>query len=120
MKNVIRLGSISSVNYEKGCADVVFDEEDGRVKTDLPFFSNEYMMPSTGDMVVVIFQMFLNGEQGYILGPVFNELNCPERFGKRVFFKRFSDTAFIDYDAESDTLTIAAGKVVVKNLSAES
>lgn len=107
-KNIIRVGEISSVNYKRGCADVRFDDDD--VKTDLPFFSNEYQMPDLNDLVVVIFQTYRNKEQGFIIGPVFNESHMPKCPGKGNFFKQISEKSFVRYDAKTDTLEVNAGK----------
>lgn len=114
-ERVVRIGRVSTINYEKGCADVWFEDEEDCVRTDLPFFSSEYKMPSVGDMVVVIFRNYGNHEQGIILGAIFNASNAPEYPGKGNYYKKLSDTAYIRYDKESDTLTLAAGKVVIDN-----
>lgn len=117
--NEIRVGKVSSINYKDGTADIVFNEEEEVVKNALPFFSAEYQMPNVGDVVVTIFQSNTSRgkEQGYILGPVYNGDNQPEQYGKNVFFKRFSDSAYIMYDPDSDTLEIRANHVVVHNLN---
>lgn len=115
--NGIRLGKISSVDYKAGMADVAFEDEEEATHQSFPFLSGEYQMPAVGDAVLVIFQGNSGGrEQGYILGKPYGSGNMPEVSGKGVYFKRFSDTSFVRYDANTDTLTISAGKVVVENL----
>lgn len=114
----IRIGRISSINYNDGTADVYFKDEEDHIITDLPFFSNEYKMPDINDNVVVIFQSN-NSSQGFILGPFYNKNNKPEHSGKNVYFKRFSKKSFIRYDPEKDMIEISADKVVIKNLSQE-
>lgn len=86
----------------------------------LPFISREYWMPEVGDSVVVIFQSNSgSSQQGYILGTFYNGDNRPECSGKGVYFKRFSETAYIRYNQDTDVLEIYANKVVVHNLSEE-
>ena len=113
----IRVGKVSSVDYLAGTVDVIFSDEEDSVRRGIPVFSSEYIMPKINDMVVVIFQSNSGTrEQGYVVGTPFSEKNMPEVSGKGVFFKRFSDTAYMQYDPESDTLTIDAGKVRIRNL----
>lgn len=114
MERPFFLGQISSINYKKGCADVVFPDEEDVIKTELPFFSYEYRMPKVGDMVVVLFQNFKNRDQGFILGPVFNQKHFPEFPGKKNYFKRLSDKAYIRYDAETEILEIRAPRIRLK------
>lgn len=111
MKNQVMLGRVSSIDYKRGCADVVFPDADDDVKTELPFFSSEYKMPEVNEIVVVIFFGYKSRSQGIILGPVFNSGNLPEFFGKENYFKRFSKEAYIKYDGKSKTLEICAPKI---------
>lgn len=109
----IKNGRVSSVDYARGCANVIFDDEEGLIKTDVPFLAHEYKMPSINDHVLVI----LDQEgQGYIIGSVFSNGNIPEVSGKGVYFKRLSDKSYIRYDPKTDTLELNAGKVIINNL----
>ena len=112
MGAVIRIGKISSIDYTNGCADVYFDDEESVVKTALPFSSSEYLLPTVGESVVVAFQT--KGNQGYILGSFFSASNKPEHAGKGSYFKRFSEKAYIHYDAETETLKIAAPRIIIR------
>ncbi len=109
MKKGVLLGNISSINYDKGCADVTFPGREEDIKTDLPFMASEYKMPKVGDMVVVIFQE----AQGVILGCVYNDDYMPEVSGKEVYYKKLSDKAYIKYDPATETLEIKAPKVTI-------
>lgn len=109
MRKGIWFGNISSINYEKGCADVTFPGKEEDIKTDLPFMASEYLMPKIGDMVVVIF----HDTQGVILGRVYNDDCMPEVSGKGVFYKKLSDKAYIKYDPATETLEIKAPKVTI-------
>lgn len=119
MNDAIRVGRISSIDYKSGCADVCFKGEEDVIYSDLPFLAFEYKMPRVNDLVLVVAQKYAQKKSGFILGPYFNDENKPEVDGKDYFFKRFSDTAYIKYDADKDELEITAGKVVIKNLKTE-
>lgn len=119
MNDAIRVGRISSIDYKSGCADVCFKGEEDVIYSDLPFLAFEYKMPKINDLVLVVAQKYSQKKSGFILGPYFNDENKPEVDGKDYFFKRFSDTAYIKYDADKDELEITAGKVVIKNLKTE-
>lgn len=119
MNDAIRVGRISSIDYKSGCADVCFKGEEDVIYSDLPFLAFEYKMPKVNDLVLVVAQKYAQKKSGFILGPYFNDENKPEVDGKDYFFKRFSDTAYIKYDADKDELEITAGKVVIKNIKTE-
>lgn len=119
MNDAIRVGRISSIDYKSGCADVCFKGEEDVIYSDLPFLAFEYKMPKVNDLVLVVAQKYAQKKSGFILGPYFNDENKPEVDGKDYFFKRFSDTAYIKYDADKGELEITAGKVVIKNLKTE-
>lgn len=115
----IRIGKVSAVHYDTGMVDVLFEDEEDLVRRNLPLFSAEYLMPSVNDLVTVIFQSNSGtAEQGYVIGVPYTDHNRPVRAGRGVYYKRFSDTAYLYYDPDSDTLEISAGKVVIKNMEA--
>lgn len=75
-KNTIRIGRISSINYPKGTARVVYEDKDRCVTFELPFLAWEYWMPRVKDQVVVAH--LSNGTTaGVILGPVWNDGHRP-------------------------------------------
>ena len=116
--NEIRIGLVSSVNYERGTVDVVFQDKDTSVMVDLPLFSNEYQMPSVNDLVTVIFQTNSGkSANGYVVGKPYSSDNLPEQTGRGVYFKRFGKNAYIKYDPDSDTLCLHAGSVVIDGLT---
>lgn len=107
----IKIGRISSIDYGSGTADVVFEDEDNQIIPAASFLSGEYLMPSVGDKVLVLFQT--GGKNGCIVGRPFHSGNLPEKQGRGVYFKRFSPTAYIWYDPDEDVLTLAAGRVAL-------
>lgn len=115
--NEIRIGRVSSVNYDSGSIDVIFPDEEENVYVDCPLMSCEYQMPKVNDMVTVIFQTNSDGaDQGYVIGVPFTEENQPEVKGKNVYFKRFSKDAYIMFDPDTESLVIHAPKVIIDNL----
>lgn len=113
MENAILLGRVSSVDYKKGCADVVFCGMEDDIRGALPCMSSEYNMPDVGDMVVCAFSHAGKGSQGVILGSIYNDENVPSQSGNGVYFKRLSKKAFIRYNPETEVLEIRAPKVVL-------
>lgn len=72
----IRLGRISSINYEKGTARVTYEDKGGSTTAELPFSSREYRMPQIGDQVMTAH--FTNGGvSGMILGTAWHNNNRP-------------------------------------------
>ena len=53
MKAGIRLGKISSIDYAKGMARVVYHEKDDDVTRLIPLLSHEYKMPPVGSLVLL-------------------------------------------------------------------
>ncbi len=112
----IRIGKVSCVHYDTGAIDVLFEDEEDLVRQNIPLVSNEYKMPEVGDMVTVIFQSNSDSsEQGFAIGQPYSSANKPEKYGRGMYFKRFSKTAFICYDPKSDTLEIHANNVRIVN-----
>ena len=111
---MFHLCTISSVDYEKGRADVAFIENEDIVKTDIPFMADEYNMPNIGDRVVAIFEE-KNGRifKGFILGKYYCKGNYPTDGGESIYYKDFGDGAKIKYDGE--TMTVTAPKLTIKN-----
>lgn len=111
MEQIIRLGIVSSVNYENGCIRVTYPDKDNAVSGELPCFSFCYEMPEVGEKVVVFY--LSNGKsEGFAIGKYFNPSNMPVEFGKGIIYKPLGKTGFLKYDEEQDTLTIKVGKIV--------
>lgn len=108
MKNIIRVGKISSLKPESGTVRVTYGDRDDSVTKDIPLFSSEYMMPNVGDQVIVLH--FENGsEAAIVLGRVWSKVNVPPENGEKLYRKDLGHTAgkaFIRYDEDTDTLDI--------------
>lgn len=100
----LRIGKVSSIDYDHGMIRVVYTDRDGAVTKPLPVltFNDEYKMPKVGQYVLV--GHLSNGtEAAYVMGTFWNAANEPGRSGKGVYRKEFAHKtgeAYIDYDGE--------------------
>lgn len=104
----IRLGKVSSIDYENGMISVTYPDLDDSVTDDLPVFSldDEYKMPPIGSEVLVLH--LSNGcTGGVVMGLYWNEANKPPIYGKNVFRKELGENlgeAYIQYKDGNITL----------------
>jgi phage baseplate assembly protein gpV len=108
-KNAIRVGKVSSVNYDLGTVKVVFEDQDDIVSQDMPMLAFEYNMPTVGAFVLCIYHK--NG-QGFCLGTYYNQKLKP--IEKSNYYKNILNEAFFRYEKESKTLTINAQNIVLE------
>lgn len=107
LKNLVRIGTVSSVNYPAGRVRVTIDDQNKIVTDEIPMLSYEYEMPAVGEKVLCLF--FGNGfSKGVCLGRYFYKREKPIESGKDIYFKRLMKDATIKYDRASKTLTITA------------
>lgn len=72
--SAIRLGKISSINFDKKRARVLYEDQDRNVTAELPFLSSIPELPQIGDLVVTA--TFTNGGgSGVILGTLLTANN---------------------------------------------
>lgn len=106
----LRIGKVSSIDYEHGMIRVVYADRDNAVTKPLPVltFNDEYKMPKVGQYVLV--GHLSNGtEAAYVMGTFWNTANEPGRSGKGVYRKEFAHKtgeAYIDYDEEAKKLLL--------------
>ena len=110
-KNLIRMGKISSVNYTLGRVRICFEDQDGMVTDEIPYFAFEYDMPEINDLVVCV-GLGVGVFKGFCLGGFFFSQNLPGQSGKDIYFKWFKKEAWLKYDRASKTLTIKAENLV--------
>lgn len=112
LKNLIRVGKVSSINYQNGTVRVTFPDKDNIVTDELPYLSFEYNMPSINDTVLCVF--LGNGiARGFCLGQFYNNNNPPVQPGEQYFYKNIYDEAYFRYDKSSKTLTFCAKNIVL-------
>ena len=114
MHDVIRVGIISSVDYEKGFVQVTYPDRENAVSGKLPYFSHFYQMPEVGDKVVVLY--LTNGNhEGFVLGKYYHENNLPIKSGKGLFHKPLhKNGAEIRYQEQDDDFAFKAGTIKVE------
>lgn len=109
----IRIGTVSTIDYEHGMVSVKYEELSGAVTAEMPVlsFNDEYKMPNIDDTVLVLY--LSNGSSiGIVLGKIWNEGNPPVSAGKGLYRKQIADDAFMEY--KDGTLKIKAPKVLIE------
>lgn len=109
---------ISSVQYQKGTADVALPERENQVLKGIPFLSNYYEMPEPGDLVAAIIEEE-DGQpgKGVILGKLYTSGNTPKESGAEIFYKEFTDGTYVKYTPAEQTLETSAKKVKADELT---
>mgnify|MGYP000879194820 CR=1 FL=1 len=113
MKDIVRRGTVSNVDYENGTVKVVYEDRDDAVSFDLPLLSFEFNPPQIGDMVIVIF-LSNDTTQGFVIGKPFNSNNRPSNGKKNILRKDLDASNFLEYDKSTKTLTINVENVRIK------
>lgn len=110
LKNLIRVGKVSSVDPEKATARVAFEAQnlvsyDLRVLQLQTLQNKDYYLPDVGEHVVCIFLPTGNAE-GFVMGSFYAGEDKPPvaSVDKRVV--SFSDGTVIEYDREAHVLKI--------------
>lgn len=107
LKNLIRIGKISSVNAVKGTVRVVIEDQQDIVTDELPMLAFEYYMPEVGNLVLCAF--LGNGiSQGVCLGRYFSDQNPPPVTNPKIYSRDFGDGTSIQYNKTSKELSISA------------
>lgn len=116
MDDVIRIGKVSSVDYEKGMISVYYEDRTAMVTSTMPFLSNgKYKMPKVGESILVAH--LSNGTNAaVVLGTVFNDANVPKISGQNVYYDELSENTMISSDGTDITLKISAGSINVSTL----
>lgn len=107
IKNLIRIGKVSSINAEKATVKVAYMDKDNMVSDDLQLVMlsakdvKSYKMPSIGSVVLCIFLPNPSGNglaQGYVIGEVYTEADKPVQNSVAVTAINFPDGSFIKYE----------------------
>lgn len=104
MEKYLRVGKISSLNYEKGMARVVYTDRDDCVTAELPFLASydEYNLPEVDDLVWVLHMAESSSVKGLILGRYWNQKHTPPDGAKqglrRKDFSRKQGRCYSEYD----------------------
>ncbi|SDD89943.1 phage baseplate assembly protein V [Sporomusa acidovorans] len=113
LKNLVRVGRVSSINPQSATVRVVFEDRQNMVSYDLPVIvrqslkNKDYFMPDVGEQVVCLF--LPNGNaQGFCLGSFYSSVDVPSVSDSNKRHIRFADGTSLEYDRETHTLTIQA------------
>lgn len=121
IKNLIRLGVVSSKNPSTMTVRVVFDGKENLVSAELPVLNRgsqqvkDYWLPDVGEQVVCLFLPNSNGNgvnEGYVLGSHFSTQDAPVKTGDGIRRIDFGDGSYVEHDRSSGNLTIHATGVV--------
>ncbi|WP_313152376.1 phage baseplate assembly protein V [Lacrimispora sp.] len=79
MKDVIRVGRISSINPEKGLVRVYYPDKDSTT-SELPLFHfhQEFKLPKVNDQVIVL-HLSNDTSSGVVLGGFWNDIDQPPK-----------------------------------------
>lgn len=119
MDEPIRIGRISSIDYKKGTAKVLYKDRDDMVTGDLPMLAEEYNMPKVDDLVLVL-HTGKRRNNGVIIGRIYSDSLRPESTdaGKGKYYKKLTDSATIrvsegevTIDADSIKLKCSQGTI---------
>ena len=96
MSSEVRLGNVSSIDYENGLCEVTYPDRDDTVTEMVPMLSNrEYRMPEVDDLVVVLHPGD-SPEDAVILGTIWNEKIKPVEGKEKVFRKEYSNEPILN------------------------
>lgn len=123
MSSEVRLGNVSSIDYENGLCEVTYPDRDDTVTEMVPMLSNrEYRMPEVDDLVVVLHPGD-SPEDAVILGTIWNEKIKPVEGKEKVFRKEYSNEdgkAYRKFDANAkELLDFVDGKKILEAKSLE-
>lgn len=111
LKNLLRIGAVSSIDYSAGTVRVCFEDKDGIVTDELPLLSHEYEMPAIGEQVLCLF-LGNSIAKGFCLGRYFYDQDLPVESGQDIYLKQFLREASLKYDRAGKTLTLTADQIV--------
>ncbi|MEK4247095.1 hypothetical protein MKZ20_17500 [Psychrobacillus sp. FSL K6-2684] len=114
MMNLIRVGEVDGINEAEGTIRVTFPDRDDMIAEDIALFRSEQWFPEVGESVVCLF--LPNGiQQGFCLGPYFNDEHPPYIPNKNMYVKRFNDGLELQYDLLNKSLIISAENPITIN-----
>lgn len=119
--NNIRVGSVSSINYEDGTIRVTYPDLDNAVTDDFPVlhFGGKYKMPEIGEDILVL-HLSNGAEAGFVLGSYWTDDDPPAFSGPGVFLQEFAAVAGIAYALyKNSELRIKAPKIVLETEAGE-
>lgn len=117
----IRIGKVSSINYETGMMRIVYNDKGRSVTKELPYmnFNDEYTMPKVGEQVVTA-HLSNGNSRAIILGKTWDKKNTPAETGKGLYRKEFSrikGAAYARYEDDTGVYYLVAGGVELTGIN---
>lgn len=117
----IRIGKVSSVDYEAGMARVTYRDKDDSVTMNLATanFNDEYRMPEPGQDVIVA-HLSNGSSRAVLLGTVWNKKNIPVESGRDLYRKDLSrrkDAAYVRYSDKTGEYLVKAANVHINGVN---
>lgn len=114
---LIRIGRVSSIDYDAGMISVTYPDLDDATSDYLSVVScnDEYKMPKIGDEVLTV-HLPSGQARGVVIGKYWNLTNIPAETGADVYRKELGHTqgqAYLSYKDEG-TLKIHAPEIVLE------
>jgi len=109
--DLLRVGKVSSIDYEHCTAKVVFEDRHDIVSADLRIIvpltleDHAYYMPDIDERVVCVFDPSAP-TKGYICGSYYADTRMPPIQNKDKRYFKFKDETLIEYDRDEHLLTI--------------
>lgn len=107
-ERLIRIGKVSTVDYEAGMVSVTYSVTDGNTTDKLPVFAmaDECKMPAVGQDVLVL-HLPTGQAAGVVLGKMWNKKNAPRKSGENVYSQEFGaepEESYMEYDGADGDL----------------
>lgn len=121
MNSEIRIGKVSSVDYDKGMMRVTYHDKDDAVTMEFPVlnYNDEYRMAKAGQEVVVA-HLSNGSSRGVVIGEIWNQKNIPRESGEKLYRKDLSrqkDAAYIRYDDDSGEYLVKAANLHLNGIN---
>lgn len=121
-ERLVRMGRVSSIDYENGMVSVTYPDLDDSTTDLFPVFSmaDEYKMPGIGQDVLVL-HLSSGQVSGIVMGKYWNEDNAPTMSGKGKYRKELGELpgeAYIQYEAGNITFHDQSGTVTLGGIIA--
>lgn len=117
----IRVGKVSSIDYETGMMRVTYKDKDGAVTANIPYanFNQEYSMPKIGESVLVA-HLSNGSSRGVVIGTMWNQKNKPAENGETLYRKELSKNpgaAMIRYEDNAGEYLLRAPNIMVHGVN---
>lgn len=112
--NEIRIGKVSSINYEAGTVKVVYPDRSDKGTADFPVFCwmGEYQMPKVNDQVLVL-HLSNDSSIGIVMGRFWSAKTMPMQSGVNTYQKIFCSDGSSFLQVLENVLMIKSGEIAL-------